>query len=73
MLFEDVFDLDIDDEYDFSDGWLVPDHSKTTTTNKRKRSEPDALEIADCVIQYKKYFKLVKKYKPDVLKNKNKK
>ena len=61
-------------EYDYNDGWLVKDDEivaeKTPTPSpkkKRTRKEVDELDVAQYVLKYKKYRKLVAKHRPEII------
>jgi hypothetical protein len=59
-------------EYDYADGWLVKDDEvvkEETPSPKKKRTRPevDELDIAQYVLKYKKYRKLVEKHRPEII------
>ena len=58
-------------EYDYADGWLVKDdevvEEETPPKKKRTRLEVDELDVAQYVLKYKKYRKLVAKHRPEII------
>ena len=58
-------------EYDYADGWLVKDdevvEEETPPKKKRTRPEVDELDVAQYVLKYKKYKKLVQKHRPEII------
>ena len=58
-------------EYDYADGWLVKDdevvEEETPTPKKRTRLEVDDLDVAQYVLKYKRYKKLVQKHRPEII------
>jgi hypothetical protein len=61
-----------ENEYDYSDEWLVKDDEvveEETPSPKKKRTRPevDELDVAQYVLKYKKYRKLVAKHRPEII------
>ena len=58
-------------EYDYADGWLVKDdevvEEETPPKKKRTHLEVDELDVAQYVLKYKKYRKLVAKHRPEII------
>ena len=60
-------------EYDYDDGWLVKDdeieEETPTPSPKKKRTRPevDELDVAQYVLKYKRYKKLVQKHRPEII------
>jgi hypothetical protein len=58
-------------EYDYADGWLVKDdevvEEETPTPKKRTRLEVDDLDVAQYVLKYKRYKKLVQTHRPEII------